>query len=135
MTSLLAAGRKDFAATLGLHARTKSVRFGAAALPRLKCTLWQNNPPYWIRPANSPSFTPRQLYAACSHSEAGWPWGRDRQAGLSDSRQLSEFTSVLVRHTQGQENGGVWKGACPVLRTLRFSSNYAVQRHLDKLKD
>ena len=63
MTSLLAASRKDFAATLGLHARTKPVRFGAAALPRLKCTLWQNNPPYpyWIRPANFPSFIPRQL--------------------------------------------------------------------------
>jgi len=45
MTSLLAARRKDFAATLSLHARTKSVRLSAAALPRLKCTLWQNNPP------------------------------------------------------------------------------------------
>jgi hypothetical protein len=46
MTSLLAARRKNFAATFGFHTRTKSVRFGAAAFPRLKCTLWQNNPPY-----------------------------------------------------------------------------------------
>ena len=36
MTSLLAASRKHFAATYGLHARTKPVRLGAAALPRLK---------------------------------------------------------------------------------------------------
>ena len=45
MTALLAARRKDLTATLGLHARTKPVRLGAAALPRLKCTLWQSNPP------------------------------------------------------------------------------------------
>ena len=45
MTALLAARGKHFAATLGLHARTKSVRLGAAAPPRLKCTLWQSNPP------------------------------------------------------------------------------------------
>jgi hypothetical protein len=48
MTALLAARGKHFAATLGLHARTKSVRLGAAALPRLKCTLWQSNPPYGL---------------------------------------------------------------------------------------
>jgi len=45
MTSLLAASRKHFAATYGLHARTEPVRLGAAALARLKCTLWQSNPP------------------------------------------------------------------------------------------
>ena len=45
MTALLAACRKNPTATLGLHARTKPVRLGAAALPRLKCTLWQSNPP------------------------------------------------------------------------------------------
>jgi hypothetical protein len=112
MTSLLAARRKDFAAALGLHARTKSVRFGAAAFPRLKCTLWQYNPlTFWIRPANSPSFILRQLHAACSHSKAGWPWGRVRQAGLSESRQLSEFTSVLVRRAQGQEKRAMKPGA------------------------
>ena len=48
MTALLAARGEHFASTLGLHARTKSVRFGAAALPRLKCTLWQSNPPYGL---------------------------------------------------------------------------------------
>lgn len=80
MTSLLAACRKDFAATLGFHARTKSVRFGAAAFPRLKCALWQNNPPYWIRPANFPSFIPQQRFAAYSHREPGWTWGHVRQA-------------------------------------------------------
>jgi hypothetical protein len=59
MTSLLAACRKDFAATFGLHARTKSVRFGAAAFPRLKCTLWQSNPPYDLDTARElPKFHP-----------------------------------------------------------------------------
>jgi len=59
MTSLLAACRQNLAATLGLHARTKSVRLGAAALPRLKCALWQNNPPYDLDTARKlPKFHP-----------------------------------------------------------------------------
>src|SRR6266403_4949013 len=45
MASLLAASRQDFPAAYGLHARAKSVRFGAAALARLICALWQSNPP------------------------------------------------------------------------------------------
>jgi hypothetical protein len=45
MTSLLAASREDLAAAYGLHARTKSVRLGAAAFARLKCALWQSNSP------------------------------------------------------------------------------------------
>jgi len=64
MTSLLAARRKDFAATLGLHARTKSVRLGAAAFPRLKCTLWQSTLPYDLDTARElPKFHP--LAAFC----------------------------------------------------------------------
>ena len=59
MTALLAARGKHFAATLGLHARTKSVRLGAASLPRLKCTLWQSNPPYSLDTAcELPEFHP-----------------------------------------------------------------------------
>jgi len=45
MASLLAAGRKNFPAACGLHARAKPVRLGAASLARLICALWQNNPP------------------------------------------------------------------------------------------
>jgi hypothetical protein len=45
MTALLAARRKHFAATLGLHANPKPVCLGAAAFPRLICTLWQSIPP------------------------------------------------------------------------------------------
>jgi hypothetical protein len=109
MTALLAARCKHPAATLGLHARTKSVRLGAPAFPRLKCTLWQSNPPLtaWIRLANSPSFTLQRRFAARSQSEPGWPWGRVRQALLPDFRQLSEFTSVLATRLKGQENPGV----------------------------
>ena len=45
MASLLAASSQDLAAADGLHARTETVRFGAAAFARLKCALWQSNPP------------------------------------------------------------------------------------------
>jgi hypothetical protein len=45
MASLLAARRQHLAATLGLHANAEAVRLGAPAFARLKCALWQNNPP------------------------------------------------------------------------------------------
>jgi len=50
MASLLAAGRQNPAAARGLHARAESVRLRAAPLPRLKCALWQSNPPLAARP-------------------------------------------------------------------------------------
>jgi hypothetical protein len=46
MASLLAAGRQNLAAAYGLHARSESVRLRAASFPRLKCALWQSNPPF-----------------------------------------------------------------------------------------
>ena len=48
MTALLAARRQHFAAALGLHAHAKSVGLGAAAFPRLICTLWQSIPPLYV---------------------------------------------------------------------------------------
>src|SRR5215471_10059994 len=58
-TALLAARGKHFAATLGLHARTKPVCLGAPALSRLKCTLWQSNPPSGLDTARElPEFHP-----------------------------------------------------------------------------
>jgi hypothetical protein len=48
MASLLTASRQDLAATYALHARTETVRFGAAAFARLKCALWQSNPPLFV---------------------------------------------------------------------------------------
>jgi len=45
MASLLAARRQHFAAALGLHANAEAVRLGAPPASRLKCALWQNNPP------------------------------------------------------------------------------------------
>jgi len=45
MASLLAARRQDLAAARRLHARAEAVRFSAPAPARLKCALWQNNPP------------------------------------------------------------------------------------------
>jgi hypothetical protein len=49
MTALLAARRQHFAATLGLHTHAKPVCLGAAAFPRLICTLWQSIPPLFLR--------------------------------------------------------------------------------------
>src|ERR1700730_5071399 len=45
MASLLAARRQYSAAAFRLHTRAESVRLGAPALARLKCALWQSNPP------------------------------------------------------------------------------------------
>jgi len=45
MTSLLAASRENFAATLGFHAYAEAMRFSAATAARLVCALRQNNPP------------------------------------------------------------------------------------------
>ena len=45
MTSLLAARRENFAATLRFHADAEAVRLGAAAFARLICALRQNNSP------------------------------------------------------------------------------------------
>src|ERR1700721_4594433 len=50
MASLLAACRQNFATAYGLHARAESVRLRAASFPRLKCALWQSNPPLVARP-------------------------------------------------------------------------------------
>ena len=73
MTSLLAACRQNFAAADCLHARAESVRLRAASFPRLKCALWQSNPPLVPRPWN-------YLDAAgssCKHKAALRP--RERQ--------------------------------------------------------
>lgn len=51
MASLLAARRQDLAAAYRFHARAEPVRLRAASLPRLKCALWQSNPPLaeWLQ--------------------------------------------------------------------------------------
>ncbi len=45
MTSLLAARRENFAATLRFHADAEAVRLGAATFARLICALRQSNSP------------------------------------------------------------------------------------------
>jgi len=78
MTSLLAARCQHLAAALGLHASAKAVRLGAAAAARLKCALWQNNPPLYLRAREPLSFTRGGQNSALVHAAAG-----------------SEFSSVL----------------------------------------
>ena len=64
MASLLAASRQDLAAAYGLHARTETVRLGAAAFARLKCALWQSNPPLLLRKATPEHYQKRVAQAA-----------------------------------------------------------------------
>jgi hypothetical protein len=112
MTALLAARRQHFAATLGLHTHAKPVCLGAAAFPRLICTLWQSIPPCFFVESSAISGRPHaptlaRLLAAVSLHNTRWLWGLLRQARLPQSGQHSEFTSVLAARAQGQENAGV----------------------------
>src|SRR5215470_2299486 len=90
MASLLAASRQDPAAAYGLHARAKSVRFGATALARLKCALWQSNPPIRLRVARGKSFTKSP-----------------NDTVLAAFAAVFESTSVLCSLSHGQERRGV----------------------------
>lgn len=89
MASLLAACRQDLAAAYCLHARAESVRLRAASFPRLKCALWQSNPPLTSRPANLQSVAASPLRTWHSLQAAPAP-------GL-------EFVSVVDPCAQGQE--------------------------------
>src|SRR5579859_8109392 len=86
MASLLAACGKNLAPAYGLHARAESVRFGATALARVKCALWQSNPPIWLRVARGKSFTKSP-----------------NDTVLAASAAVFETISVLASVAQGQE--------------------------------
>jgi len=109
MTSLLAACRKDFAATLGLHARTKSVRFGAAAFPRLKCTLWQSTPPcFGKRPAKFPSAIPCQQFAVGSNDQTRWPRGSSVKPYCRNPGSFLNSLVYLRGAHRVKKRAGVW---------------------------
>jgi hypothetical protein len=94
MTSLLATSRKHFAAALGLHARTESVRFGAAAFPRLKSTLWQDNPTsYSLRLWKTPSAIVRAAPGGRRTEHPRWLQDSPRQAHC---RSPGSFRNLLV---------------------------------------
>ena len=88
MTTLLAARRKHFAATFGLHAHAKPVRLSAAAFPRLICTLWQSSPPlsslYPALSLNRSQIRPRE-----SQTPARW------RLDAANSPQVSRWLSDL----------------------------------------
>ena len=87
MASLLAASRQDLAAAYGLHARTETVRFGAAASARLKCALWQSNPP------SVPTLSDARIFRWAS-----------RTGRLGGKIRIIKFTGAWRR---GQESEGV----------------------------
>jgi len=94
MASLLAARRQHLAATLRFHAYAEAVRLGAAAAARLKCALWQNNPPLLVAIGSTQSqgclFHPQGQNSPLASSAAGF-----------------EFLSVFDPCAQGQETMGV----------------------------
>jgi hypothetical protein len=90
MASLLAARRQHLAATRGLHARAETVRLGAPAFARLKCALWQNNPP--LLPAIGNTL-----------SQCGLFHPQPQNSPLASSAAGSEFSSVFDPRAQGQE--------------------------------
>jgi hypothetical protein len=112
MTALLAARRKHFAATLGLHTHAKPVCLGAAAFPRLICTLWQSIPPCFFVESSSArenlmlqrsgGFLP-PVHTNCRVGFGGLL----RQARVPQFGQHPELSSVLAARAQGQENAGV----------------------------
>ena len=114
MTTLLAARRKHFAATFGLHAHAKPVRLSAAAFPRLICTLWQAIPLYRAFvsdfvsesfPNPTPEISNRLAARRCQFSSSfGLAPGSSPSSHTTQSGQSSEFTSVLAVRAQGQEN-------------------------------
>jgi hypothetical protein len=79
MTALLAARRQHFTATFGLHAHAKPVCLGAAAFPRLICTLWQSIPPCFFveslsGPENPHAPTLDRLFTAGLDENPRWLW-------------------------------------------------------------
>jgi hypothetical protein len=100
MAPLLAARGKHFAATFCLHSNAETVRLGASAFARLKCALWQNNPPL--------------LRAKCNTQSRGslfHPQPQNRT--LLSSVAGPEFSSVFDPCAQGKK----WR------RQFRVDSN------------
>ncbi len=90
MASLLAARRQHLAATRRLHACAETVRLSAASFARLKCALWQNNPPL--------------LHAICNtRSQCSLFHPQRQNRPLVFSAAGSEFSSVFDPRAQGQE--------------------------------
>ncbi len=94
MASLLAARRQHLAAALGLHANAEAVRLGASAASRLKCALWQNNPPLLRAIGNT-------------QSQCGLFHPQRQNSPLAFSAADSEFSSVFDPCAQGQETLGI----------------------------
>jgi len=111
MTSLLAAVRKHFAPALGLHARAEPVRLRAPASPRLKRTLWQDNPPL-VRERlwsfHTPALGPPPWRSVLNYVP-GW-LGISFVKPTASSRQRSELSSVLSPSNHRQQTPGVAYG-------------------------
>ena len=109
MASLLAARRQHFAATLRLHACAEAVRLGASAFPRLKCALWQNNPP------SLPAICYfRFASAICNTRSRSRLFHPQRQRSpLAPSLAAFESLSVFDPYSHGQENEKGLQLVCP----------------------
>jgi hypothetical protein len=110
MASLLAARRQHPAAALRLHAYAEAVRLGAAAAARLKCALWQNNPPLKIRNRSVFCITRKADRLTAVRSPEQLTAVRSSVHRLASSAAGFEFLSVFDPRAQGQEMTGVGYG-------------------------
>jgi len=116
MTSLLAASRKHFAATLGLHTRTEPVCFSAAAFPRLKCTLWQDTPPcFSMRPWKIPWAIPRAARKAGRRHIPRWLRDSLRQANCRTTGSFRNLLVYLSRARRVKKRAGMVMGRRKVI--------------------
>ncbi len=118
MASLLAACRQHLAATLRLHACAEAVRLGASAFPRLKCALWQNNPPSF------PTISCLRFASAIRNTRArSRLFHPQRQRSpLAPSPAAFESHSVFDPRAHGQESGTSRSGQFPIARLMQVGS-------------
>ena len=119
MTSLLAASRENFAATLGFHAYAEAMRFSAATAARLVCALRQNNPPL-VRGRSATRVAADAFANRCLKISAKSDFRAARTACF-------ELFSVFDGRVQGQETIGYgyreWKSDTPSFGVLAFLSS------------
>jgi hypothetical protein len=112
MASLLAARRQHLAAAFRLHACAEAVRLGAPAFARLKCALWQNNPPFvkcdWLHAIGN-----TQSQCSLFHPQR-------QNSPLASSAADIEFLSVFDPRTQGQETHQAFPRHLPVVLAGSF---------------
>jgi len=118
MTSLLAASRQDLAAAYGFHTRTEPVRLGAAAFARLKCALWQSNPPLLLRVAAHRCCRARCIVQAALAAESELSSLLVHGVGVKKTRgSLQRGKSDTASESVIFERNAELEQTCPLIRS------------------